>query len=60
MLRIWHFKTLTMINNACKLIKINHPDFDIEKIELDDKKTFELLSLGKSIGVFQLQKILSQ
>ena len=55
MLRIWHFKTLTMINNACKLIKINHPDFDIEKIELDDKKTFELLSLGKSIGVFQLE-----
>lgn len=48
-------KTLTIINHACKLITKNHPEFDIEKIKLDDKKTFELLSSGKSIGVFQLE-----
>ncbi len=45
-------KTLTIINNTCKIISSN---FSINEIELDDQKTFELLSKGDSVGVFQLE-----
>lgn len=51
-------KTLTMINNACELVKKRggeHENFSIHKLELDDKKTYELLSSGRSVGVFQLE-----
>ncbi|AHX11118.1 DNA polymerase III subunit alpha [Neorickettsia helminthoeca str. Oregon] len=47
-------KTLTVINQACSLIREKIPDFDIESIPLNDRKTYELLSAGKAIGVFQL------
>ena len=31
------------------------PDFDIEKIPLDDKATYELISRGDTLGIFQLE-----
>ncbi|MBQ8408705.1 MAG: DNA polymerase III subunit alpha [Clostridia bacterium] len=46
---------LTIINDAQMQIKEFEPDFDIEKIPLDDKKTFELISRGDTAGVFQLE-----
>lgn len=46
---------LTIINDAQNEIKEREPDFDIEKIPLDDKLTFELISRGDSAGVFQLE-----
>jgi len=46
---------LTIINDAEKEIKEYCPDFDIEKIPLDDKKTYELISRGDSLGIFQLE-----
>ena len=46
---------LTIINDAQTQIKERYPDFDIEKIPLDDKKTFELISRGDALGVFQLE-----
>ena len=46
---------LTIINDAEKQIKEFEPDFDIEKIPFDDKKTFELISRGDTAGVFQLE-----
>ncbi len=46
---------LTIINDAQNEIKERHPDFDIEKIPLDDKLTFELISRGDSAGIFQLE-----
>ncbi len=46
---------LTIINDAERAIKEEHPDFDIEKIPLDDKKTFELISRGDALGLFQLE-----
>ncbi|MBQ3012016.1 MAG: DNA polymerase III subunit alpha [Clostridia bacterium] len=46
---------LTIINDAQLQIKESKPDFDIEKIPLDDKKTFELISRGDTAGVFQLE-----
>lgn len=48
-------KTLTVIDDAVKLIRRHTPDMDISRIPLDDKKTFELLSQGKTTAVFQLE-----
>ncbi len=46
---------LTVIDDAEKLIRRKNPDFDIEKIDINDKKTYELFSKGLTDGVFQLE-----
>ncbi len=46
---------LTIINDAQMQIQEYDPDFDIEKIPLDDKKTYELISRGDTLGIFQLE-----
>jgi DNA polymerase-3 subunit alpha len=48
-------KTLTLIRNTERLIRKVDPDFDIEKVRYDDKETFEMLSKGDSMMVFQLE-----
>lgn len=49
-------RTLTVIDNAEKMVRARHnPDFDINKIPLDDKKTYEMLSACKTLGIFQLE-----
>ena len=48
-------KTLTIINKTCELINKNNNSFSINNISLDDKKTFELLKHGNTIGCFQLE-----
>jgi len=50
-------KTLTVIADAQENARRSRgqPDFDIEKVPLDDAKTFELLNSGETIGVFQLE-----
>ena len=48
-------KTLTVINNTQKLIKKKNNDFHIEKINFEDQKVFELLSSGKTVGLFQIE-----
>ena len=49
-------KTLTVIAETVKLInKTRNIKLDIDKIRLDDKDTFEMLSQGDSIGVFQIE-----
>ncbi len=48
-------KTLTVINNTQKLIKKIDKNFDIEKIDFEDQKVFDLLSSGKTIGLFQIE-----
>ncbi|QXK92149.1 DNA polymerase III subunit alpha [Neoehrlichia mikurensis] len=48
-------RTLTVIDQICNLIKTRGSEIDISNIPLDDKKTYEMLSLGNSIGVFQLE-----
>ncbi|WP_331733654.1 DNA polymerase III subunit alpha (plasmid) [Embleya sp. NBC_00888] len=48
-------RNLGIIDHAIKIIKANRGvDVDIEKIPLDDPTTFELLSRGDTLGVFQL------
>ena len=46
---------LTIINDACITIRENHPEFDIEKIPLDDADTYKMISKGMTLGVFQLE-----
>ncbi len=48
-------KTLTVINDAVKLLKNRGIDLDVDRIPLDDKKSFELMSSGNTAGVFQLE-----
>lgn len=48
-------RTLTVIDDAVKMINKNDSDFDIENINMEDKKTFEMISKGLTDGVFQLE-----
>ncbi len=48
-------KTLTVINNTQKLVEKKHPNFKIENINYEDQKVFNLLSSGKTVGLFQLE-----
>lgn len=47
---------LTIINNTLRIIRRVYADeIVIERIPMDDKKTFELLQRGDTTGVFQLE-----
>ena len=48
-------KTLTIIDKAQKLIRKNKSEFNIEQINYEDQKVYELLSSGKTVGLFQLE-----
>ena len=48
-------KTLTVISWTCKLIEQGGKNLDLSKVALDDKKTYEMLSHGHCIGVFQFE-----
>ncbi len=46
---------LTIIDDAAKAVAKRVKDFDITKIPIDDKETYELISSGNTQGVFQLE-----
>lgn len=46
---------LTIISDAQKLVRRKEPDFDIEKIPLDDAQTYDFIADGNTNGVFQLE-----
>lgn len=48
-------RTLTVIDYAEKLVKKRNPDFNIKKIDINDKKVFEMLSRGETSAVFQYE-----
>ncbi|MDA0344414.1 MAG: DNA polymerase III subunit alpha [Proteobacteria bacterium] len=48
-------RTLTVINNAVRSIESVNPDFKLKEIPFDDAKVFNLLSSGKTKGIFQLE-----
>ncbi len=49
-------KNLTLIEAAIEIIdKIHNEKINIEKLPLDDKKTFQLLQKADTTGVFQLE-----
>ncbi|GFY65298.1 DNA polymerase III subunit alpha [Trichonephila inaurata madagascariensis] len=47
--------TLTLIDHVCRLINRDEKKIDISSVPLNDQKTYEMLSSGDSIGVFQLE-----
>jgi len=49
-------RTLTIIRRAVDLVRETHGEsIDIDRIPFDDAKTFEMLSRGDSVGVFQFE-----
>ncbi len=48
-------KTLTIIDNTIKRLKLKKIILDISKIDHNDKKVFSMLSTGETTGLFQLE-----
>ena len=46
---------LTVIDDTEKLVQVEKPIFTVDDIPFDDEKTFELISSGKTDGLFQLE-----
>ena len=48
-------KTLTVLSKAENLIQKKIKNFNLNKITLDDDKTYKMLSSGSTTGIFQLE-----
>ena len=48
-------KTLTIMQEAVRLIKIHTPDFDFDAIAQDDPAAFNIYNRGETLGVFQME-----
>ncbi len=48
-------KTLTIMQEALRLIKIHTPDFDFDAIAQDDQAAFDIYNRGETLGVFQME-----
>lgn len=48
-------RTLTVIDHCEKMVKKIKPDFNVNEIPTDDKKTFKMLAEGDTVGVFQFE-----
>ncbi|MDF2158993.1 DNA polymerase III subunit alpha [Algoriphagus sp. CAU 1675] len=49
-------KTLTLIKDACKIVKERHGiDLDPDSFPIDDEKTYELFQRGETVGIFQYE-----
>lgn len=48
-------RNLSILADAVKIVKkIHNIEVDIENVDVEDKKTFELLARGETMGLFQL------
>lgn len=48
-------RNLTVLDKAERLVRKTFPDFAVDSVPDDDAKTFEMLSQGRTSGVFQLE-----
>ena len=48
-------RNLTVLEDAAKLVRKYRPEFRVETIPEEDAATFEMLSAGRTSGVFQLE-----
>jgi DNA polymerase-3 subunit alpha len=48
-------KTLTVISKAEELLRKRGIEVDTQSLDFDDSATFEMLSRGESVGVFQIE-----
>lgn len=44
-----------MLDDAVKMVQRDHPDFRLADIPMDDRETFDMLTQGKTGGVFQME-----
>ena len=48
-------RNLTILDDAVKLVRRREPDFDLAQIPEDDPEVFQMLSEGRTSGVFQME-----
>ena len=48
-------RNLTVLDDAVKMVHQYQPDFDLEKIPMDDPAVFQMLTEGRTSGVFQME-----
>lgn len=49
-------RTLSVIDNGLQIIRRTHgKEIDIDNVDFEDEKTFQMLRRGESIGLFQLE-----
>ena len=48
-------KTLTILETARRFIEERHGAIDLAQLPLDDAKTYDMLSRGETVGVFQVE-----
>ncbi len=46
---------LTIMHDAESMVREEKPDFSLDRVPLDDKPTYDLISRGQTSGVFQLE-----
>ncbi|MEF2550230.1 DNA polymerase III subunit alpha [Aurantimonas sp. A2-1-M11] len=50
-------KTLTVLQKAVELIARTGPVIDLSAIPLDDVRTYEMMTRGETVGVFQVESV---
>lgn len=48
-------RTLTVIDRAARWVRQRQPDFDLERLPLDDPEVYRMLAEGHTAGLFQLE-----
>ena len=48
-------RNLTVLEDAVQMVRRREPDFDLHSIPENDPATYEMLSAGKTSGVFQME-----
>lgn len=48
-------RNLTVLEDAAKMVRRTEPDFEVDKIPDGDKAVFDMISAGRTSGVFQLE-----
>jgi DNA polymerase-3 subunit alpha len=48
-------KTLTVLDIAVRLVRQRGIEVDLSRIPLDDRKSYEMLARGETVGVFQVE-----
>ena len=48
-------RNLTVLDDAVKMVQERQPDFRLDQIPMDDPAVFEMLTAGKTSGVFQME-----
>lgn len=48
-------RNLTILDDAVQMVRAKQPDFSLSEIPMDDPKVFQMLSEGRTSGVFQME-----